>query len=955
MSFSLYTGAANTGKTAEINRVIASHVARRQSAVLLVPAEPDVSRALQDLAALAPLGLAISTFDRYLDGMWDQHGDGRSIATPVQRMTIVEESVRVWSPQASALRAPSRGMKGLLATLVQRAAEGHVPVELAAFPGGVARDLASFVTVYDRLLSQAKLIERSEAHRALTDLVPGLPLPAAIAADGFTGFTAGQERYLIAAAHHTAVFASLTYDQDVPATAAAADAVARLSTAGTRTHMDRTWPPANELQRIEVGLGTIGSPDVAATGAVIVTEAWGSAAEAARIVREAQDALAVGIPADQIAVVFRNAAKHKNDISAAFAEAGLPVEFDVRIPFRSTGLGRALMLVLDVDRLERGPLMDLVRSPYVAAENDELDRFDAASRGATPPSPRAWFRRHSPVTSTFLARASSAGTREGSGESQRAWYALVSAMLRHAGRDRADEEVRSDAAAARTFMDAVGGLAAFGDALTDRRLLADVLGQTDVVLGTRQRPGHVQVMSAERVRGRRYRCVILGGLTAGEFPRSEHENALSDPAVAASFAKAGVDLSPRSGLAEERLLFYLAATRATERLVLSRQTHDADGRALRPSVLVEEVLDLYRHPVTREWFAGEPPVHTLGLDGLAEAEWAPHTNRRARRTLVSDPERRSAAPSEVLRRARGGMTALSEAARALMAERERFSASELESYLTCPYLWCVQRLVQPRELDESVDERVMGQLGHEIMRRFYEALPERTGERRVTPASLPDARQLHAEVASACLQSVRPESAAAAVACRTVVRRTLGVVESDASLLPGFEPLAHEWSFGLADDDPPVSVGTFSIAGRVDRIDTDGRRAVLADYKSGAIGAEHGVTTFAERGLVQLALYAEVVSRRLDLEVAGGLYRSFRGGKPRGFVREDLADTAFVRTDILGDADAVRLQLDESIERAETAVSRLRAGDIRPDPLGGSCPPYCPAAAFCEEWRPKRG
>jgi ATP-dependent helicase/DNAse subunit B len=284
-----------------------------------------------------------------------------------------------------------------------------------------------------------------------------------------------------------------------------------------------------------------------------------------------------------------------------------------------------------------------------------------------------------------------------------------------------------------------------------------------------------------------------------------------------------------------------------------------------------------------------------------------------------------------------------------MSEREVFSASEIEAYLQCPYRWYIERLVRPRELDERIDSAAAGRVAHDIMCRFYEEFITRAGHRRVTPETLDAARAIHEDVAATALQGVRETTASEAAAIRATSRRTTYLVEADATLLPGFEPSHREWSFGLAEGDMPEPLGGFSLVGRVDRIDTDASRLVVTDYKLGAVDSRRGVGGFETEGLVQLPLYAVVASRRLGLAVAGGLYRSVRDSKPRGFVREDVASGAFVSTDFV-EAKAIDACIDSAIERATESVGRMRAGDIRAEPRSGVCPSYCFARAFCAEW-----
>lgn len=956
MPLRLITGPANAGKTKLLIDELCQHAAGRQPALLLVPSAPDVSRALGWLSERAPLGVGVRTFDAFLDDLWERHGDGRVIATPVQRLAVLEESGNAWKPQWLTPPALTPGAVTVLERLVQRAAESAIPIEPAAVPAGYARDLAVFAASYSSTLRAAGLIERAEAHRLVAESAEAIAVPSLVACDGFTGLTPAQEAFIRRVSTRSDVLLALTYSPEAPATSAARPLVERLLVQAKEV---RLGPPAGErpaeLERLARRLGTAGDAEVTASGAVVLSEAWGRDAEAARIVREVQEAISVGIEPASIAVVFRDAASHLREMRAAFADAGIPMAADVQLSYSGIPFGRALLLALRVVSLSHNALLDLLRSPYSPASAEVLDAYDAHARGSRETglgSALRWFGRHERDTADFLHQLRRALSARAVDEAERRWYAIVSEMLARAA---GSADLYADAAAARVFMDALRGLCEAGRKEISPDTLFAVLRRATVTLDEEAANDAVRLLGAERARGASYRCLIVGGLNAGEFPRTSREDALADPTLAAAFSRARIDLASRVGHDEERLLFYQLVTRASERLVLSRQSHGEEGQPLRGSIFLDEVLDLYRDPVSLEYYAGEPPVRRLGLDGVAMGVEAPVSERRTMRSEALSPEPGACGRlREARRRARPRPSGISEQVRRHMADRECFSASELETYLQCPYRWAIQRLVQPRELDERVDQAAMGLLGHEILHRFYQILPERTGARRVTGAVLGEARELHAEVAIGCLSRIAPSGVMEAMSCRTVVRQTLGLIEADSWMLPGFEPVHHEWTFG-GDGDAGEDFGDFSLLGRVDRIDSDGARLVLTDYKSGRIGPEHGVAKFEVEGTLQLPLYAAVAQRRLGGSVAAVLYRSFRGGKPRGMVRADVAaDGSFVSTDVLPDATAVEAEIRVAIERARGAIERMRTGDIAAEPRSGACPPYCPATGFCAGWRPGR-
>jgi ATP-dependent helicase/DNAse subunit B len=515
-----------------------------------------------------------------------------------------------------------------------------------------------------------------------------------------------------------------------------------------------------------------------------------------------------------------------------------------------------------------------------------------------------------------------------------------------------DADGRLDAAAAREVMSALAGLkAANPDEQVSVLEFAEALRAAAVTIDSEERPDHVQIMSAERIRGRRFECVILGGLTADEFPRTTREDALSAPEIAAALERAGIGLPSRATLDDERLLFYQVVTRASRRLVLSAQSHSAEGTARRRSVFVEELLDLYRDGETGELRDGGPPYRALGPGDVGLTSEAPTSERRELQEtarsggLADDAWRDRIAAAR--RRARPETPVLGSADADILAQRETFSASEIELYIQCPYRWYVERVVRPTSLDVAVDAAAAGRLAHDVLRRFYEEFTARTGNQRVTPDMLEDARAIHAEVSDAALRGVRPFGVAEEVRVRSAARTTLGLIEADAEWLPWSVPAYHEWSFGLEPGDAPEPFGGYTLVGRIDRIDVGEGRLFVIDYKSSTPDSGMARAKLLEHGLVQLPLYAAVASRRLGLSVAGAAYRGIAGTRPRGFLRDDLAGPPFYDNDA-ADADTIDAIIEATVARAAEAVAGMRAGAITPAPLKGVCPRYCAARAICQ-------
>lgn len=101
----------------------------------------------------------------------------------------------------------------------------------------------------------------------------------------------------------------------------------------------------------------------------------------------------------------------------------------------------------------------------------------------------------------------------------------------------------------------------------------------------------VRVLDAMDARGESFRVLFLLGLQEGSFPRQIREDPLLPDGVRQALRDAaGYRLQPKlGGYDEERLLFHLLATSASERLYCVYQRSDEDGKALVPSLYLRDL------------------------------------------------------------------------------------------------------------------------------------------------------------------------------------------------------------------------------------------------------------------------------------------------------------------------------------------------------------------------------
>ena len=132
----------------------------------------------------------------------------------------------------------------------------------------------------------------------------------------------------------------------------------------------------------------------------------------------------------------------------------------------------------------------------------------------------------------------------------------------------------------------------------------------DTLADKAERGGAVQLMTAHASKGLQWRLVVVAGVQEGLWPDLRHRGSLLD---ADRIGPLGLSdpLSTSALLAEERRLFYVAATRARERLVVSAVRGEGeDGET--PSRFITE---LGVEPVTSA-FARQRPLRLTAL--LAE-------------------------------------------------------------------------------------------------------------------------------------------------------------------------------------------------------------------------------------------------------------------------------------------------------------------------------------------------
>jgi len=487
----------------------------------------------------------------------------------------------------------------------------------------------------------------------------------------------------------------------------------------------------------------------------------------------------------------------------------------------------------------------------------------------------------------------------------------------------------------------------------------------------------VQVYSVSLAREKEYRIVFVAGLLEKKFPREMREDPiLSDWERRLFNARSEVLVSGqlRERLQRqnvERYLFYLAVTRASEKLILSYPRMDLEGKESLPSYYVEEAAGLFK--------AGSVRIQKQELSrpyaGLSEAMTRREMELGAlvefkHLTQESDGVKVTAAVRELCR---------DEATRQRMEKsfyrvRDELtdprihaedgfhafktSASRLETYAKCSFRYYAQSVLKLADPEEDRNVFARGLILHHVLDVLFKKSVK-------DPALLKNSERMLAfarrEVETALRQYIMVFDKSYHYDLEVE-----GIWEMLKTFLTGEQarletsvmiPQYFELGFGVSDAEYPAfevetKKGKIGIRGKIDRIDVspEGTEGLVMDYKRTA--------SFKPADLVlgvqlQLPIYLMAMERFLGLKGIGAELYSVKDVRRSGFYRKELMHLAgkkragpmtFSEEDFKKAADRSLLFIRRYAEEMQAQVIAVRPR---------VCESYCAYASVCriEKWK----
>ena len=482
----------------------------------------------------------------------------------------------------------------------------------------------------------------------------------------------------------------------------------------------------------------------------------------------------------------------------------------------------------------------------------------------------------------------------------------------------------------------------------------------------------VQVYDISLARQKEYRVVFVAGLLEKRFPVQIRENP-----VLSDWERGLFNGCPGEGTLKERLpqqrmeryLFYLAVTRAKEKLFLSYPRLDLEGKQSLPSYYVQDVRAIFKNMKIKTKELGHPypepheaisrrelEMGVMGevLNGASKPETRELVLNLAQRLLKDEAsgKRFDRAFYEVRNELKDPKIAALGAFRAT-----EISATRLEEYAKCSFKYYanqVLRLVDPEE-DQNVMTR--GIVLHQVLEKCFTLWAQKpkmfSNRKRALETAFEKLDEALRE--NPLLLEKKYQYDLEYEGLREMLERFIEFELERLETSP-LKPRYFEYSFGKDGDVPPLIIEDgqrkISIKGQIDRIDVDAenKAGLIIDYKRTAVfkrfDLEFGTA-------LQLPIYIMVLEKILNLKAAGGELYSLKELENKGFYHSDHLELfpGLSKKRMILEEEKFRAMLEKSTEYIRRFSREMEQMKIPVRPR--ECPDYCNFSAVCriEKWK----
>jgi ATP-dependent helicase/nuclease subunit B len=893
------------------------------------------------------------------------------------------------------------GFRAALAESVEELRRAGLTPEMlrAALPGREHRPFLSFFEVYDKALEKAGIDEGRQLRLATGAIRSGALRLRLLLVDGFSDFTPEQRALLEAllqpgpGAERPAAQIALTLDRQTGERQSAgffyqaersrawlqllgfADQwlEGNRRAAGVLAAVEAACrlPSLRDAQRVESGREEAKPADAPLT----LLAAADRRDEIELMAREALRLGRSGMPWREIGIIVHQPAIYAPLLREAFRALGVPLRSFVPVPLLATAYGAHLRLCLDLFAAGSRPesIFRWLKSPYctlAGLRESEIFEYRAIQR-LTEAREGRWEKVVRPESrlAGVLKRLAAFDCEFEEPARPAAMAARVTRLWEDMTRlhEIPEEtsagralELRGEAAAMRRCGELLAEVAEAAEPETTgpmpfsefRQLLLRRLAEEQIHVRDR-RADAVNLMSTFEARQWELSAVLVPGLVEKEFPSAAGEALFVDDADRRAIQGAHAITLPVSAdwARDQRLLFYIAVSRARSRLFLSYPQTDLSGKQLLRSFLLRDLKALLQGPgcrmVVRRRSDGVPPAElAAGEDDLlafthAElARWPERTEPRALALALYEALRAGGATSRAMQAARPLLERLAEPAALdlLRLRSTRFSPSALETFARCPFNYFVSKTMglQAGPLPAELDFLVQGNIAHAVIEE-WEGLGRGRPIGEILDRCFDEKLDGEGIPASHLSAKIHQE-----------MRRFLGIFEQAEREHPqryhtAIDPRFIELKFG-AGGLPPVHMtvdgAAVEIRGRFDRVESvqagPHRLGLVVDYKYSSSGFDKETLADIEEGRdLQLPVYLIALEEVFGLKPAAAELYPLKANPP---IRCGLYDRSLAGSLIAGalskgaiecEPDGFQALMEKGREWIKKHVTDIRGGVIK--------------------------
>lgn len=376
----------------------------------------------------------------------------------------------------------------------------------------------------------------------------------------------------------------------------------------------------------------------------------------------------------------------------------------------------------------------------------------------------------------------------------------------------------------------------------------------------------VVVGDVERTRLKQVKVLFFLGVNDGNIPKGSTQGGILSDIDREFLKDSGYELAPtpRQQMYIQRLYLYMNLTKPSERLYLSYTRVNSEGKALRPSYLMDLIRRLFpgltvERPDSEENIFSQitgpkDGISVLAKELLALAEGRGGEEREGQTAALLKLYREQEGYGEILDRLlEAAFTHYQhrplsrEVARAVYGAVMENSVSRLEQYAACAYAHFLRYGMMLSEREEYGFEQVdLGNIYHTVLERFSALL----SQNQYTWFDFPDeeGERLLEEALRSCTVEYRETVLYSSARYEYMIQRMYRILKRTVLTLKeqlkkgSFVPSHFEMSFSRVEELASLDLTLtgeekMKLKGRIDRIDTledEGHVYVkVVDYKSG--------------------------------------------------------------------------------------------------------------------------